>query len=86
MMVNVVALYQDPGERAMHDAWTADFAAALSQGKGGVYVNFLGAEGAGRVREAYPGAAWDRLRAIKARYDPVNLFRLNHNIPPGGTR
>ena len=37
-----------------------------------------------RVREAYPGPAWDRLAAIKRRYDPTNLFRLNQNIPPAG--
>jgi FAD/FMN-containing dehydrogenase len=34
------------------------------------------------VREAYPGATWDRLRAVKARYDPENLFRRNQNVPP----
>jgi FAD/FMN-containing dehydrogenase len=34
------------------------------------------------VREAYPGTTWDRIRQIKARYDPTNLFRLNQNIPP----
>ncbi|MGN6489237.1 MAG: BBE domain-containing protein, partial [Devosia sp.] len=28
------------------------------------------------------GATWDRLRAVKRRYDPENLFRLNHNVPP----
>ena len=35
-----------------------------------------------RVREAYPGSTWERLVAIKGRYDPTNLFRLNQNIPP----
>ena len=35
-----------------------------------------------RVREAYPGATWDRLVAIRRRYDPTNLSRLNQNIPP----
>ena len=35
------------------------------------------------LRDAYPGSTWDRLAAIKARYDPTNLFRLNQNIPPG---
>ena len=39
-------------------------------------------EGADRVRGAYPGAIWDRLRRIKTQYDPTNLFRLNQNIPP----
>lgn len=45
-------------------------------------VNFLGAEGEARLRAAYPGATWDRLALVKARYDPDNLFRLNHNVPP----
>ena len=48
----------------------------------GAYVNFLGDEGEAGVRAAYPGATWDRLREIKRRYDPDNLFRLNQNIPP----
>ncbi len=82
IMVNVAALYQDPDEAAVHEAWVTGFAAALRQGDAGAYVNFLGDEGEARVREAYPGSTWDRLAAIKARYDPTNLFRLNQNIPP----
>ena len=46
-------------------------------------MNFLGDEGAERVREAYPGSTWDRLAAIKRRYDPDNLFRHVQNVPPG---
>jgi FAD/FMN-containing dehydrogenase len=42
----------------------------------------LGEEGEGRMRDAYPGSTWERLSEIKGRYDPTNLFRLNHNIPP----
>jgi FAD/FMN-containing dehydrogenase len=57
-------------------------AAALRQNDAGAYVNFLVDEGEARVRDAYPGPTWDRLAAIKARYDPTNLFRLNQNIPP----
>jgi FAD/FMN-containing dehydrogenase len=34
------------------------------------------------IRAAYPGTTWDRLRQVKRRHDPGNLFRLNHNIPP----
>ena len=60
------------------------FAGALHQGDDGAYVNFLGDEGEARVRAAYPGATWDRLARIKARYDPTNLFRRNQNIPPAG--
>ena len=81
---NVVALYQHPEEAAAHAAWAAGLAAALSQGEPGAYANFVGGEGAAKVREVYPGPTWDRLRAVKARYDPTNLFRLNHNIPPAG--
>ena len=82
IMVNIAALYERPDEAAMHEAWATAFEAALNQGDAGVYVNFLGNEGEARVRDAYPGATWDRLAAIKARYDSTNLFRLNHNIPP----
>lgn len=82
IMVNGVAFYDTPGERALHEKWVADFAADMDQGYSGAYVNFLGDEGEARVRAAYPGATWNRLAAIKARYDPTNLFRLNQNIPP----
>ena len=58
------------------------FAADLDQDDPGAYVNFVVDEGEERVRAAYPGATWDRLVAIKARYDPTNLFRRNQNIPP----
>jgi FAD/FMN-containing dehydrogenase len=82
IMVNVAAFYQGPEDRAVREAWIVDFAAALRQGDDGAYVNFLGDEGQARVRDAYPGSTWDRLVAIKGRYDPTNLFRLNQNIPP----
>jgi FAD/FMN-containing dehydrogenase len=82
IMVNVAALYERPDEAAVHEAWVTDLAAALHRGDGGAYVNFLGDEGEARIREAYPGSTWDRLAAIKRRYDPTNLFRLNQNITP----
>jgi FAD/FMN-containing dehydrogenase len=83
IMVNVAALYERPEEAAEHEPWLADFAAALHQeGEGGAYVGFLGDEGEGRIREAYPESTWERLAASKGRYDPTNLFRLNQNIPP----
>jgi FAD/FMN-containing dehydrogenase len=82
IMVNVAAFYDGPDDRAVRQAWVTDFAAALRQGDAGAYVNFLADEGEARIRDAYPGSTWDRLAAIKARYDPTNLFRLNQNIPP----
>ena len=82
IMVNVASFYDGPEDKLARAAWVADFAAALNQGDGGAYVNFLGDEGEERVRAAYPASHWERLTAIKARYDPTNLFRLNQNIPP----
>jgi FAD/FMN-containing dehydrogenase len=82
IMVNLAAFYNGPEDRAARQAWVASFAAALQQGDSGAYTGFLADEGEARVREAYPGSTWDRLRAIKQRYDPTNLFRLNQNIPP----
>jgi FAD/FMN-containing dehydrogenase len=83
IMVNVAAIYARAEEAPVHEAWVAETAAALHQDDGGAYVNFLGDEGEERVRAAYPGSTWERLVAIKRRYDPGNLFRLNQNIPPG---
>jgi FAD/FMN-containing dehydrogenase len=82
IMVNVAVFYDGPEDRPRREAWVAEFVAALQQGDAGAYVNFVGDEGVARIRAAYPGATWDRLAEIKARYDPSNLFRLNQNIPP----
>jgi FAD/FMN-containing dehydrogenase len=82
IMVNVAAFYQGQEDRPLREAWVTEFAADLNQGYPGVYVNFLGDEGQQRVRAAFPGTTWDRLVEVKSRYDPSNLFRVNHNIPP----
>jgi FAD/FMN-containing dehydrogenase len=82
VLANVVAMYERPEERREHEAWVTGFAAELRQEDAGAYVGFLGDEGQERVRAAYPGPTWDRLAAIKARYDPTNLFRRNQNVPP----
>jgi hypothetical protein len=82
IMVTVAAFYDGAADLIVREAWVADFAAALDQGDHGAYVNFVGDEGEDRVHAAYPGETWDRLAAIKARYDPTNLFRLNQNVPP----
>jgi FAD/FMN-containing dehydrogenase len=81
-MVNVAAMYQDPGERPRHAAWVDSLSDELRQDDLGAYVGFLMDEGEARVRAAYPGPTWDRLRQVKRRYDPENVFRLNQNIPP----
>jgi FAD/FMN-containing dehydrogenase len=82
IMVNVAALYENVEDRPRYEGWVQEFADVLRQDDTGAYVNFLEDEGPERVRAAYPGATWDRLREIKRRYDPTNLFRLNQNVPP----
>jgi FAD/FMN-containing dehydrogenase len=82
IMVNVASFYQGPDDRPVRQAWVDEFAAALQQDDQSAYVGFLGDEGSERIRQAYPEATWRRLVAVKARYDPGNLFRLNQNIPP----
>jgi FAD/FMN-containing dehydrogenase len=82
-MINVAAIY-DPStsERSEHAAWVDTLSAELDDGDPGAYAGLLADEGEQRVRAAYPGATWERLAAVKAAYDPDNVFRLNQNIPP----
>ena len=77
----LITPYTDLPNAAWHEAWTADFQADLARHGSGAYVNFMGDEPAAAAT-AYPAPTWDRLRAIKRRYDPDNVFRSNINIPP----
>ena len=63
-------------------AWVRSFWSALEPWHEGVYVNFLGDEGAERVRQSYGSEKYGRLQALKRKYDPDNFFRINQNIPP----
>ncbi len=84
IMINVAAIY-DPSssERSEHAAWARRLSAELADSTAGAYAGFLADESEERVRAAYPGATFERLAAVKATYDPDNVFRLNQNIPPG---
>jgi FAD/FMN-containing dehydrogenase len=62
--------------------WVRSFWSALEPWHEGVYVNFLGDEGADRVRQSYGAEKYDRLKTLKQKYDPDNFFRINQNIPP----
>jgi FAD/FMN-containing dehydrogenase len=74
----------DPdGER--HKAWVREGWDALRPQSIGVYANFISDEGQAGVRAAY-GDRLTRLTALKDRFDPTNVFRLNANIPPSGGR
>lgn len=78
----LITPYEDLGRAAEIDAWTAAFRAELASDGAATYVNFMGDEGVDAVRDAYPASTYARLRELKQRYDPDNVFRANHNIRP----
>lgn len=62
--------------------WARAYWSALEPFHTSVYVNFLMEEGEERIRRAYGATKYERLKALKRKYDPDNFFRLNQNIPP----
>jgi FAD/FMN-containing dehydrogenase len=82
-VLNCIAVSHEPGGIDTHVDWAQRFYAAMEPSlTGGAYINFLSAEGEERVRSAYGPEKYARLQALKDRYDPTNLFRLNQNIAP----
>ena len=82
-VVHPFGVWDDPDDDAANTSWAREFRHALApHATGGVYLNFIGDEGEDRIRAAYGEAKYLRLTAIKAKYDPDNLFQLNHNIKP----
>jgi FAD/FMN-containing dehydrogenase len=86
-VLNIWGIWDDAADDAREIGWVRDFWTAMQpHASGGHYVNFLGfeegAELRAQSRESYLPATWERLVALKDRWDPGNLFRLNHNIPP----
>ncbi len=82
-MLNVHTRWEDSSDDERCVAWAREFFDATAGfATGGVYVNFVSeAEDAARVAAAY-GASYDRLRQLKAKYDPENVFRTNLNVRP----
>lgn len=74
--------WEDPAEDQARIAAPRRFAAAIEPFASGVYVNVLADEVGGGVRAAYYASTLERLTSLKDRYDPQNVFHLNHNIPP----
>jgi len=76
--------WEDPAESDRHIAWARNFfedVRPFSSGNG--YINFQTQdEGDDRVRQSYPPEVFERLIAVKNRYDPTNMFRFNKNIQP----
>ena len=74
--------WEDAEEDQARLAAPRRFAAAMEPFASGVYVNVLADEASGGVQSAYYAATLERLTSLKDRYDPDNVFHLNHNIPP----
>lgn len=78
----ILATDADPQAMPDHIAWAREYWSELhTHAAGGAYVNFLMEEGEERVAATY-GDNYLRLRALKAKFDPDNLFRVNQNIRP----
>jgi hypothetical protein len=82
VMAQVVSFYEGEADRAKREEWVVDLTAAIDQGRGSGYVNFIELDGEAGLRLAYPVSTLSRLAQIKQKYDPTNLFRLNLNVPP----
>jgi hypothetical protein len=82
-LVNPEADWDDPADDEVDLAWARQPIKALERYTVGNYLNFPGMleEGEGQVRASF-GSHYDRLVDVKTRWDPANLFRLNHNVPP----
>jgi FAD/FMN-containing dehydrogenase len=80
--MNVHGRWDDAADDERCVAWAREFFTTVTPyAAGSVYINFMTQEEGGRIHEAY-GGNYDRLVQVKDRYDPRNLFRFNHNIPP----
>lgn len=80
--LHILPGWTEPADDEELTRWARDFHHAMApHATGGVYVNLLGGDEADRVQAAY-GTNYERLAGLKAQYDPENLFRVNHNIPP----
>jgi FAD/FMN-containing dehydrogenase len=78
----VISVFEEPDHEEAHQDWASKLYNSIKGDARGVYVNFLGNEGEGRIREAYPPATYERLVQVKRAYDPSNMFCFNQNIKP----
>ncbi|MFE5938202.1 FAD-binding oxidoreductase [Streptomyces sp. NPDC056470] len=82
-VVHPFATWEDPADDERAIQWVRDVRAdARPWSTGDVYLNFIGAEGDARVVAGFGAENYRRLAAVKAAYDPDNVFRFNHNITP----
>jgi FAD binding domain/Berberine and berberine like len=84
---HALSMWMDPSPEVAdaHVAWAKDLVAAMKpHSTSGVYLNFTNEDDEDRVRSTY-GPKYERLQALKAKYDPQNLFHRNANIKPSAT-
>ncbi len=81
-VLEILAKWVGEEDPAAYLVWAEEFWQAVRPMSAGAYINFMGDEGDARVREAYGEAIYGRLAEVKRKYDPENIFRLNHNIEP----
>jgi FAD/FMN-containing dehydrogenase len=81
-LINVVGMWQRPDDDAPNIGWTRTFWDAIKHAATGKYVNYVGGDDSERIESVYPLATLKRLMAAKAKWDPDNFFRANHNIAP----
>lgn len=78
----IAGMWPDPADNDANTVWVRDYYAATApHSEEGGYVNFMAEDDQDRIRANYKGN-YDRLAAVKATYDPGNLFHLNQNIKP----
>ncbi len=78
-----LSMWEDPAETEKNIAYTREVAATMKPWTTGrAYLNFIGDEGEGRVEAAFGPERFKRLRELKKKWDPQNLFSRNQNIPP----
>jgi FAD/FMN-containing dehydrogenase len=78
----IVGIDPDPKNKETITNWTKEYFDALHPySAGGAYVNFMMEEGQERTKASF-GKNYERLAAIKKKYDPTNFFRVNQNIRP----
>ncbi len=83
LVLSLIGMAPTPERKARMEQYMAEFKQALAPHLAGVYMNFLGgAEARARTQDAYSEATYRRLMAIKARYDPDNVFRYAFAIDP----
>ena len=79
----ICSMWTDAKDDEKNIAWTRELWMAMQDfARGAVYVNYLGNEGAGRIKSAYATDTYARLSELKATYDPTNFFQCNQNIKP----